>query len=359
MIDTKEAPVSAALAVINNNESQSHCCEIDPMTGELLPAIEQPETRRAHNDIQSEPDWRRGNMTSDMQINREMRARAKLAEMFRQKRASQQKLSPSPAEEQSFFPKADCKIRPAVDSDIAEIADIMNADQRRKADGKSPHPSAVSVVKTWDMQKIFLLCKRDQRPFIVATADDPLLNRANWPTATSDRTYNAYLKYSKATSQSKPSSIVGYAFALPRQGANVDTQEGRSDHSCYVTLFVHPDYRSKKYGAALLDRILMSVSTVHRSLIDFDWECTESAEVYEHPSSRNSRQYSRVFVEYLDSHIEDQRLPSRKPLLEQFGFTQVGHLTCLKSEMRDDKLCWLDLFIWELEAQPLENVRLT
>ena len=185
--------------------------------------------------------------------------------------------------------------------------------------------------------------------------EDDLLDRSKWP-AGADRAYKEYVKY-LGKSAKRQATIVGFAFAMPRESSSFDARDIHIDHSCNITLFVHPSHKGKKYGSALLDRILMSVSPIHRSLIDFEWKCDDAVGIYEQLASNNVRQYARVFVEYLDAHDEDQRLPSRKKLLENFGFSQVGRLSCLKSELREGKTRWLDLFVWELEAQALENVR--
>ncbi|OAR00403.1 hypothetical protein LLEC1_01359 [Akanthomyces lecanii] len=354
IMDTQEAPLPNLVIPKAVNVS-AHCCAIDPGTGEFLPAIEHPETKLNHElDVQSEPGWHRSLITSDMQISRELKARARLAQRLKERLPTQLEVeSPTPQEGQTAFPNADCIVRPATDDDIAGISEVINLDRQTSA---KPHRKAPSGIKSWDIVKIFNKCRKEQRPFLVATGgEDDLLDRSKWP-AGADKAFQEYVKY-RSKSSGPTAAIVGFAFALPRQGPSLDAQEGHVDHSCYVTLCVHPTHRNKKYATALLDRILMSVSPIHRSLIDFEWKCDDPVETYEQPASNNARQYARIFVEYLDAHDEDQRLLSRKKLLEKFGFSQVGHLTCLRSESHAGKRHWLDLFIWELEAQSLENVR--
>lgn len=354
VMDTKEAPLPNLVSPKAANAS-AHCCAIDPETGAFLPAIEHPETRLNHElEVQSEPGWHRGHVTSDMQINRELKARARLAQRLKERLPTQLEVDSSAIEEKhTVFPTADCTIRPATDDDIAGISEIINLDREA---GEEPHRKAPSGIKSWDIVRIFNKCKKEQRPFLVATGrEDDLLDRSKWP-AGADKAFEEYVKY-RSKFSGPAAAIVGFAFAMPRQGQSLDAQETHIDHSCYITLAIHPTQRNKKYATALLDRILMSVSPIHRSLIDFEWKCEDPAETYEQPASNNAKQYARIFVEYLDAHDEGQRLQSRKKLLEKFGFSQVGHLTCLKSEYRGGKRLWLDLFVWELEAQALENVR--
>lgn len=292
-------------------------------------------------------------MTSGMQISRELKARARLAQRLKDRFLVQEEIENS-QESEPGFPRAECSIRPTTDDDIAGIAEIMNLERKDACNGAG---KSASLIRDWDMVKIFNKCKKEKRPFIVATGgEDDLLDRSKWP-AQADLAYQEYVKFRSKDGPKPKATIIGFAFALPRQTAMFEAQDNRTDHSCYATLFVHPSHRQKKIGSALLDRLLMSLSPVHCSLIDFDWKCDEPAEIYEQRALDNAQQYSRVFVEYVDAHDEEKRLLSRKILLEKFGFSQVGHLTCLKSEVHEGKRAWLDLFTWELEAQALEHVR--
>ncbi|KAF1731668.1 hypothetical protein CRV24_007856 [Beauveria bassiana] len=303
VMDTTEAPVPN-LVVSKAANASTHCRAINPETGAFLPVIEQPETRYNDElDLQSEPGWRRSNITSDMQISRELKARAKLARRLKERLPTQAQAKDTvPEEAESPFPKADCTLRPATDDDIAAISDIINQERQTKR-GNTQKKS--SDIKNWDVSEYLKKCRQEQRPFIVAIAgEDDLLDRSKWP-AGADKAYK----------------------------------------------------RNEKYGSALLDRILMSVSPVHRSLIDFGWQCDDAVETYEQLASHNAKQYARVFVEYSEPRDAEYKLMAREKLLRKFGFRQVGHLTCMRSESRAGRRYWKDLLIWELEAQSLENVR--
>ncbi|KAM3489735.1 hypothetical protein MY3957_006967 [Beauveria namnaoensis] len=345
VMDTTEAPVPN-LVVSKAANASTHCLAINPETGAFLPVIEQPETRYNDElDLQSEPGWRRSNITSDMQISRELKAREKLARRLKERLPTQAQAKDTvPEEAESPFPKADCTLRPATDDDIAAISDIINLERQTKR-GKSQKKS--SDIKNWDVSEYLKKCRQEQRPFIVAIAgEDDLLDRSKWP-AGADRAYKKYVQYQSMFKEVQP-SIVGFAFAMPRQ--SLDVQETDLDHSCYITLCVHPSHRNEKYGSALLDRILMSVSPVHRSLIDFGWQCDDAVETYEQLASHNAKQYARVFVEYSEPRDAEYKLMAREKLLRKFGFRQVGHLTCMRSESRAGRRYWKDLLIWELEA---------
>ncbi|KAM3471805.1 hypothetical protein MY5147_005628 [Beauveria neobassiana] len=323
VMDTTEPPVPN-LVVSKAANASTHCRAINPETGAFLPVIEQPETRYNDElDLQSEPGWRRSNITSDMQISRELKARAKLARRLKERLPTQAQAKDTvPEEAESPFPKADCTLRPATDDDIAAISDIINLERQTKR-GNTQKKS--SDIKNWDVSEYLKKCRQEQRPFIVAIAgEDDLLDRSKWP-AGADKAYKKYVQYQSTFKKVQP-SIVGFAFAMPRQ--SLDVQETDIDHSCYITLCVHPSHRNEKYGSALLDRILMSVSPVHRSLIDFGWQCDDAVETYEQLASHNAKQYARVFVEYSEPRDAEYKLMAREKLLRKFGFRQVGHLTC-------------------------------
>ncbi|EGX94512.1 Acyl-CoA N-acyltransferase [Cordyceps militaris CM01] len=356
VLDTTDAPVPNLVLPKATNAS-THCCAIDPESGTFLPAIDYPETRKNHQlESQSEPGWCRGNMTSGMQINREMKVRAKLAERAKERLHISAQINEQGTvmeEQETSFPKAYCAIRPATDNDVGGILDILKLERQCNAEDNNKPSTGITKL---EVLRYFNLCKKERRPFIIATGpEDDLLDQSKWPPG-ADRAYQEYVEYRSKSSKPK-ATIVGFAFAMPRQSPSLEVQGIRVDHSCYVTLMVHPDHRNKKYGSALLDRILTSVSPIHRSLIDFEWKCDDPTDIYEQIASNNTQQYARVIVEFLDAHDESQRKLSGKKLLEKFGFSRAGHLTCLKSETRDGKRHWLDLFIWELEAQSLDNVR--
>ncbi|OAA56478.1 Acyl-CoA N-acyltransferase [Cordyceps fumosorosea ARSEF 2679] len=324
------------------------CLAIDPETGAFIPEIEQPECKLNHDfDLRSEPAWRRSNMTSGMQISRELRARARLGQRLKE----MQPVPPVPEEAESSFPRAHCTIRPATDDDIGGILDIAKLE--RENNGLDENSGKLSVgIRSEDIAEHLQKCQEEQWPFIVATSEDELLDQSKWP-AGSDTAYKAYVAY-RGSIEPK-AVIVGFAFALRRKSSGLDVYHDRVDQSCYITLFVHPGHRNKKYGSALLDRILMSVSPIHRSLIDFRWKCDDPAEVYEPLASKNAQQYARAFVEY-EARMEGQASPAKK-LLEKFGFSQVGHLSCVRNQNGEGKKLWWDRFTWEFAAQSLENVR--
>ncbi|KAM3436285.1 hypothetical protein MY4824_004436 [Beauveria thailandica] len=339
VMDTTEAPVPN-LVVSKAANASTHCRAINPETGAFLPVIEQPETRYNDElDLQSEPGWRRSNITSDMQISRELKAREKLARRLKERLPTQTHANYSvPEEAESPFPKADCTLRPATEADIAAISDIVHLEQQAS---REENQEKSSGIKNWEVSKYLNKCRRERRPFIVATAgEDDLLDRSKWP-AGADKAYKRYLQY-QSTSKTLQPAIVGFAFAMPRQ--SLDASDTDIDHSCYVTLYVHPSHRNEKYGSALLDRILMSVSPVHRSLIDFGWQCDDAVETYEQLASHNEKQYARVYVEYSEPSDAENKLMAREKLLRKFGFRQATQSTfdmlsiLRKARLRDKEM---------------------
>ncbi|KAM3553241.1 hypothetical protein ARSEF4850_007010 [Beauveria asiatica] len=333
VMDTTEAPVPN-LVVSKAANASTHCRAINPETGAFLPVIEQPETRYNDElDLQSEPGWRRSNITSDMQISRELKAREKLARRLKERLPTQTQANYSvPEEAESPFPKADCTLRPATEADIAAISDIVNLEQQAS---REENQKKSSGIKNWEVSIYLNKCRQERRPFIVATAgEDDLLDRSKWP-AGADKAYKRYLQY-QSTSKTLQPAIVGFAFAMPRQ--SLDAQDTDIDHSCYVTLYVHPSHRNEKYGSALLDRILMSVSPVHRSLIDFGWQCDDAVETYEQLASHNEKQYARATQATFDmlSILRKARLRDKEMRILMLGLDNAGKTTIVKKILNED-----------------------
>jgi GNAT superfamily N-acetyltransferase len=331
----KENPVNAFL---NNPISHEH--DIDPSTGELLPATPYPSTLLA----EEEPD---GNefgkeTTSNHQITREISVRERLAESLRIRRQQRKEiLNPGP-EPEPAWPSVDCTLRPAAEKDFEQIAEIINSERREET---CPQVMGSKSVTARDIRGIFGHCRSNLRPFIVACVEEEdFLDRSKWPKG-SEKVYQEYVRLKKSR-PAGPSALVGFAFVA-------EARPGFSNRPCpgsrftgQVRLIVHPQHRRKGCGTALLDRILLSVAPYHRGLIDYTWRCDEPSMIYELPTAaHNRRQYTHVFIENLSRR--DAEMPWKRKLLEKFDFKPAA---CFEETVRTDRGCdstWLDLEIWQ------------
>ncbi|KAF4511463.1 hypothetical protein G6O67_003259 [Ophiocordyceps sinensis] len=324
---------------------------LDPGTGDIIPAIEHPETLQTviHGPYQDHRDigWRQMNMTSELQIVREMKSRQRLADHMRASRERHEQVAKpaTPAPEENAWPNAHCILRPVRPDDFSQIADIMNLE------GSAAFPQIFDsqAVDTTDVDWIYKRCQKTKRPFIVAIPiEEDMMDRSKWP-PNSDRAYREYVEFKK-TCPSPPPPVVGFALVTEmRLGFPLVRCVG-SRYSAQVRVLVHPQYRQKTYGTALLDRVLLSVSPRHRSIIDYEWKCDDPERIYEHPVDQNDRQYARLYVEVFCGNKMQTEYTWRAEMLGKFNFQEVGHLRNAIRTEPGRRSEWLDLVLWEFEA---------
>lgn len=309
-------------------------------TGELLPPVQQPQTvaRVKATDDGRDITFKQRTLTS--KINMDMALR--LLETKRPEPA----LAPNtpheraPDMEELEWPKAECVLRPATEADLAAIADIANLEVKSS---DCPQIIQSQAITALEMKRVLDSCRHHLRPFVVAEPKgDILLNRENWP-ALAEKAYLEYVNY-KNSRPNNTANILGFAFVTEPRIGFLNTPCAGSRHSGQVRLVVHPDRRRHGYGSALLDKVLQSIAPYHRSLIDFDWQCTEDTLVYAKPSIYNQRKYARVYIESFSNSGEKEDA-WRVKMLEKFQFKQAGLFTKMVKTDRGKDSKWLDVAI--------------
>ncbi|KAL7903125.1 hypothetical protein HDV63DRAFT_412206, partial [Trichoderma sp. SZMC 28014] len=333
-----------------------HKKDIDPITGKFLPEIIHPDTFKALGDgparSYSDIAWRQANMTVELQIHREIRVREVLANKARlQVESTQVELKPAHVEPPAW-PDADCIVRPAKPEDFKAIATIMNLESKAKV---NPQVFEWKEVVATDIEKIYKSCQDNLRPFVVATAaSDPLLDPSNWPNY-KPKTYQSYLAF-RAAQAEVSQDVLGFAFVTEARIGMLGTPCPGSRHTGQIQVMVHPDHRGNLYGSALLDRILLCTAPFHRSMVDYQWQCQDSAKIYENISYQNHRKYAWVYVETFCADRAEPATQLVTKFLQKFEFKEVG---CLPSAIKTDRYYesqWLDLVLWARETQPRSNI---
>ncbi|KND87988.1 hypothetical protein TOPH_07424 [Tolypocladium ophioglossoides CBS 100239] len=335
-------------------------CDIDSCTGKLLPPTPYPDTLqsriegmcRDYRDI----GWRHTNMTSELQIVRELKSRQRLAEHIRVS-LHQNQLFRVPVEasvfEEDSFPSAECTLRPATPADFERIAENINLESQKADCPQVFESKAVSVA---DIEGIFQYCETNLRPFIVALpAEEDMLDRSKWP-KNSERAYQEYVRFKK-TQPSCPPVVVGFAFVGEQRMGFLDAPCPGSRYSGQVRVIVHPEHRQQSYGTALLDRALLSMSSYHSNLIAYEWQCPAPAHIYESPVGYNDRQYARVYVEMYCESKNTADFQWRAEMLAKFNFDEIAHIRQAVKTDRDGKSKWLDLVLWAFEANPTSAIK--
>ncbi|KAL7950849.1 hypothetical protein V8C42DRAFT_307737 [Trichoderma barbatum] len=346
-------PPAAVLPLASRGAIDHYKKDIDTETGGFMPEIRYPDTfkslhegpSRDHRDIA----WRQANMTVELQITREIRSRELLATKLRSQMKPQAQAIPV---EQETGPNAECIVRPATPKDFEAIAAIINMESRAK---DSPQIIEWREVTAANVQKIYDSCRDNLQPFIVATtAEDPLLDRSNWP-KNSTKAYQSYLAF-RSTQAKVSQEVLGFAFVVEARAGLLGGPCPGSRHTGQVKVIVHPDHRGKLYGSALLDRILVCTAPFHRRAVDYEWQCQDTSKVYESISCQNRRKYAWIYVETFCAGRDDPALKLVTGFLQKFEFQEVCYLRSAVKTDRYYESQWLDLVLWARETQPLSNI---
>lgn len=339
-------------------------CDIDPDEGKFLPTIIQPETVqgtrqgpcRDYNDI----IWRQINMTAELHIKKELRSRENMAKTLEMALTNETLGIRPPGswpsiESEIDWPAAKCMVRPAIQSDYPAIAKIINEENRYSLGSEideSFEITAEGVAHIWDE------CCADSRPFIVVTpAEEDFLDRSKWPKH-SEKVYDEFARY--MAEQPRPNlPVVGFAFVTNSRLSLDGRPCPLARYSGRLTLIVHPAHRNKLYGSALLDRILISISSFHTSVVDHEWKLNKEKfqGIYEFPASRNVRQYTHLHVEVIEPHDKERTDEPKTHFLRKFDFEEVGRFTDgLVAEDDQRQMHWQDLVTWTRIITPTTKI---
>lgn len=329
----------------------AHRCDINPANGSFIKPVLHPETYQCPEQLDdTQMAWRRDNMSSELEIVQEIRRREKLA--LRLNNNLRDSVAEQAVEEYQW-PKADCIIRPVQESDFDEIARIFNSEL-----GSTSWPQIFSGLPFLfnDIKALFEFCTARKHPFIVATtANDPLLDKSKWP-ANSTPAYDQYVRYKSQVDSKSEKKILGVAFLSKFKFGFLGTFSPATRHSGMLRVVVHPQHRRHNIGSALLDRLLVSTSVFYRNQVDYEWICSKRNGIYEHPVTRNVKQYARLYVEIWCESSESPELAWRSKMLSNFGLSQVAYLTGAGKSLQSQGAKWQDLSLWELQVQPCEDV---
>lgn len=326
-------------------------CDINTETGQLLKAVKQPDAHIVHSDGPCRDDrdiaWRQANMTSSLHIKRRQEV------LKRQEQAQVVVWHEAPPPEEVVWPKANCLIRPAMPSDFAGIADIMNLEIQQ---GRPPRVLQAERVTAEDVAFAYNYCQRNSRPFIVAVpAEEDILDRSKWPEGADDA-YEEFLKFKRTQPKKEIPSVLGFAFVTETRVGFLGSLCSASRFSGQIKLVVHPAHRRKLYGSALLDRILLCTTVYHRSLVDYQWECSEPALTYEDLPGRNKRKYTHLYIDTFFESSEDPDVDWMTKMLEKFEFKKTASFKGSMRLDRGDDSAWMDLVTWELAARPVTEI---
>ncbi|KAI1631314.1 hypothetical protein F4809DRAFT_177739 [Biscogniauxia mediterranea] len=229
---------------LDSNIKNSEECDVDTMTGELLPPVEYPFTKSGHDEA--------GKITSEMQVKlfcstsskEEKKAEKKAKKAAREAalKAAQEAANVNPPEMKpphERLPDPDevlvpCHLRPVEESDIEGVAEIYNNEVKNGYKVMDVNPVSVE-----DFRELFLTCVHEKSPFSVAVQG-----------------------WHQPHTNHKP-RILGFALVDAVSRGITGSYFTRSRLGGRITVIVHPDFRRKRIGSALIDSILSSCSRIY------------------------------------------------------------------------------------------------
>jgi len=386
-----------------------YMCAIDPQTGTFLPPIEHPVTISRHHELDqkdTELCWRHLYMTSELVIYREMKLRKRreirtqgrqannyykgrrgfdakpitgvnlprdydpdnethVSLPFRpveQKADEQQVVEPEPekVEYKTYQPKVPCFLRPAKLGDMQAICDIYNWEVEHGIQAFDTQPVSVKV-----FENIFSTSRENELPFIVAVHGSARDNRyrkgnvdlSTWPQPAS-------------TPESKKldGKVLGFAYLSVLEPGLGGSMSGSGCAATRAYVFVHPDFRRKKIGFSLVDRLLICVSLTHIPQKAHDFIDLQNSRCYRGACQQHGlpRQIYKIQLHYHVRHkhitvgdeelekkqasYDDELVSIRKVLDEKLFFDEAFRFEavhCLPGRGEGGKTMWVDSVVFE------------
>ncbi|RYP60981.1 hypothetical protein DL771_010294 [Monosporascus sp. 5C6A] len=246
--------------------------DVDTNTGTLIEPVEYADTFRPPGSVRAQFD-----LTPQQYINSVLHELQVRADRIAQKKSKRETAAIKAARqrviEEDVNPdevQVDCHIRPATEKDMEGVAAIYNREVNNSYKVVDTQP--VTVAK---FHELLRGCKAQSQPFVVAVAD--------WHFADMENSEN---------------SIIGFCLvdALER---GISGSYNTSTKPCgKIIVVVHPDWRRKKLGTALIDVIMSSCSTRYTSRQGYQWVNTPDDEVHVRPSY-NKRRWHTLQIEVL------------------------------------------------------------
>ncbi|RYP30798.1 hypothetical protein DL767_006079 [Monosporascus sp. MG133] len=246
--------------------------DVDTNTGTLIEPVEYPDTFRPPGSVRAQFD-----LTPQEYINSVLHELKVRADRIAQKKSKRETAATMAARQRAIEEdvnpdkvQVDCHIRPATEKDMEGVAAIYNREVNNSYKVIDTQP--VTVAK---FHELLRGCKAQSQPFVVAVAD--------WHFADMENSEN---------------SIIGFCLvdALER---GISGSYNTSTKPCgKIIVVVHPDWRQKKLGTALIDVIMTSCSTRYTSRQGYQWVSTPDDEVHVRPPY-NKRRWHMLQIEVL------------------------------------------------------------
>ncbi|KAK5663897.1 hypothetical protein OQA88_107 [Cercophora sp. LCS_1] len=355
--------------------------QVDTSTNTLVMPMNHPDTFPRQSEPRWGLDWRRQTWTTSLHVGREA---------DKQRRANQASITSKPAEvvkkghlpptfwdpekDPEFLkirqaekeareraeaallplyslcsPRTPAYLRPAKLEDMAQITEIYSWEVENGTQGLDAEPLTKE-----NFVAIFKQAEGLGMPFLVAAyGSAKSLNIRN-----NTSYYTKCTPHPDATVTPNPTlvgKIIGFAYLSVWAPGLAGSVNGSSRASAQVNLYVHAEFRRKRIGFCLLDRLLMTVSERYSTASSYDFVDPKDRKMYQYVEE-NKRKFWRIYLNYLVKHDRDGKASNngeiegiRRILTETFNFSEkcrfeMSHRT---PNSRPGPVYWLDSLTFE------------
>jgi len=370
----KDIPFNVRANFTTEKGSPDHAkCDIDTVTGRLLPPVDYPDAIPIIVDAKGGLDWRRQTWSSSLLAQRRKLIKIQkgiseyqedllnpeeVAEAAEAQRKANEKFMAGRPPYCVFSPRIPCYLRPAGPDDMEQVMAIYNWEVQNGLQALDSEP--LDII---DFEKILSRTRGLRMPFLVAVygaAKQLNTNKGNI-------FYTSVTRHPDATLPPNPKlvgNIVGFAYLSVWEPGLTGSGIGSSRATARVNLFTHSEYKRKRIGYSLLDKLLSTVSDRYSTTEGYDFVDVSDSPVYKGPKE-HARKYYRVFSNYLVRHkywdqdkpelkarqatYEDELKYIQKMLMEDFNFDLHGRFNMVHRtpKSRSGRVGWLDSVVFD------------
>ncbi|KAK4155188.1 hypothetical protein C8A00DRAFT_31985 [Chaetomidium leptoderma] len=357
-------------------------CDIDTTTGCFLQPITQPNAYFDDSKKNGDLEWHRQNWTANLLMHRRITTRYGNQGFGTNNNNNRRNYPPrrvqndepvildeseyvviqetevfEPPAYHRFVPKVTCFLRPAEKFDMEAVRGIYNFEVQYGRQALDTQPLSLD-----EFEKIFDTAQQLGMPFVVAvrgSARNLGLTKGNLVTSRFDQVPL------DDDGRKRRGEVLGFAFLSAWHPGFGTT--GTSKGSAKLNVVVHSNYRRKKIGHSLVDRILISVSEHFSSEDGYDFVDLDDSPIYKYSRDRE-HQFYRLYFSFLTryKHIAtDKKMEARQKTYDDdlnwirkmfedgLNFTELVRFQAAHLSAKDWKGVshWLDEVVFEYTCQ--------
>ncbi len=211
-------------------------------------------------------------------------------------------------EAEARIPKFVYHIRPADYFDMPGVVEIYNLEVLEGTQALDTEP-----LRDDDFYKLLRMSQENKLPFIVALLGSSASSQTGQPYVLGE-SWTAWVD-----------TVIAFAFLTINQPGLSGRLDGTSRYSAKLHLFVHPQYRRKGVGQAMLDQLMHLASTRYKQVGGAEYVNPRGDPLYT-SAAEAPRKYHRAFVEVRLKSRADPAAGWYETMLRKFSFRRVGSM---------------------------------